>query len=55
MEAGAIAVERGPPGIMGPSTHAYGGTCMADNRATNLVDRNGFVHDVLNLASSAPR
>src|SRR5262249_27028703 len=24
MEAGAIAVERGPNGTMGPSTHAYG-------------------------------
>jgi hypothetical protein len=26
MEAGAIAVDKGPPGTMGPSTHAYGGT-----------------------------
>src|SRR3954463_10495331 len=29
-EAGAIAVEKGPPGTMGPSTHAYGGTRMGD-------------------------
>src|SRR4030081_3356339 len=28
MEAGAIAVEKGPTGTMGPSTHAYGGTRM---------------------------
>src|SRR5206468_6733002 len=26
IEAGAVAVERGPVGTMGPSTHAYGGT-----------------------------
>ena len=32
MEAGAIAVEKGPMGTMGPSTHAYGGTRMGDNR-----------------------
>jgi hypothetical protein len=28
MEAGAIAVEKGPIGTMLPSTHAYGGTRM---------------------------
>ena len=39
MEAGAIAVEKGPTGTMGPSTHAYGGTRMGDNRETNVVDR----------------
>jgi gluconate 2-dehydrogenase alpha chain len=49
MEAGAIAVEKGPIGIMGPSTHAYGGTRMGDNRATNVVDRWGFAHEVPNL------
>jgi gluconate 2-dehydrogenase alpha chain len=49
MEAGAIAVERGPPGTMGPSTHAYGGTRMGDNRETNVVDRFGFAHEVPNL------
>ena len=26
------------------STHAYGGTRMGDNRATNVVDRFGFAH-----------
>jgi gluconate 2-dehydrogenase alpha chain len=49
MEAGAIAVERGPAGTMGPSTHAYGGTRMGDNPATNVVDRWGFSHEVPNL------
>ncbi len=49
MEAGAIAVEKGPTGIMGPSTHAYGGTRMGDNRETNVVDRWGFSHEVPNL------
>jgi gluconate 2-dehydrogenase alpha chain len=49
MEAGAIAVDKGPPGTMGPSTHAYGGTRMGDNRETNVVDRWGFSHEVPNL------
>jgi gluconate 2-dehydrogenase alpha chain len=49
MEAGAIAVERGPNGAMGPSTHAYGGTGMGDNRDTNVVNRWGFSHEVPNL------
>jgi gluconate 2-dehydrogenase alpha chain len=49
MEAGAIAVEKGPPGTMGPSTHAYGGTRMGDNRETNVVDRWGFSHEAPNL------
>ena len=49
MEAGAIAVEKGPVGTMLPSTHAYGGTRMGDNRATNVVDRWGFSHEVPNL------
>ena len=49
MEAGATAVERGPNGTMGPSTHAYGGTRMGDNRETNVVNRWGFSHEVPNL------
>jgi gluconate 2-dehydrogenase alpha chain len=49
MEAGAIAVDKGPVGTMLPSTHAYGGTRMGDNRATNVVDRWGFSHEVPNL------
>jgi gluconate 2-dehydrogenase alpha chain len=49
MEAGAIGVEKGPPGTMGPSTHAYGGTRMGDNRETNVVNRFGFSHEVANL------
>jgi gluconate 2-dehydrogenase alpha chain len=49
MEAGAIAVDKGPPGTMGPSTHAYGGTRMGDNRETNVVNRWGFSHEAPNL------
>jgi gluconate 2-dehydrogenase alpha chain len=49
MEAGAIVVEKGPNGTMGPSTHAYGGTRMGDNRDTNVVNRWGFSHEVPNL------
>jgi gluconate 2-dehydrogenase alpha chain len=49
MEAGAIAVEKAPVTIMGPSTHAYGGTRMGDNQETNVVNRWGFAHEVPNL------
>src|SRR5204862_6858516 len=49
MEAGAITVEKGAMGTMGPSTHAYGGTRMGDNRETNVVNRWGFSHEVPNL------
>jgi gluconate 2-dehydrogenase alpha chain len=49
MEAGAVAVEKLPVGTMGPSTHAYGGTRMGDNRETNVVNRFGFSHEVPNL------
>ncbi len=48
-EAGAIAIERGPAGTMGPSTHAYGGTRMGDNVETNVVNRWAFAHEVPNL------
>ncbi len=48
-EAGAIAIERGSAGTMGPSTHAYGGTRMGDNVETNVVNRWGFAHEVPNL------
>jgi gluconate 2-dehydrogenase alpha chain len=48
-EAGAIAVEKGPNGTMGPSTHAYGGTRMGNNRETNVVNSWGFSHEVPNL------
>jgi gluconate 2-dehydrogenase alpha chain len=47
--AGAVAIERGPIGTMGPATHAYGGTRMGDNPGTNVVDRFGFSHEVPNL------
>ena len=49
MEAGAVAVERGPVGTMGPSTHAYGGTRMGNNPETNVVDSWGFSHEAPNL------
>ncbi|PWT82559.1 MAG: hypothetical protein C5B57_08465 [Blastocatellia bacterium] len=47
--AGAIAIERGPIGTMGPTTHAYGGTRMGDNPESNVVDRWGFSHEAPNL------
>src|SRR5258708_38082168 len=49
MEGGASAVEKGPAGTMGPSTHAYGGTRMGDHRETNVVNRFGFSNEVPNL------
>ena len=48
-EAGAIEIDRAPVELMGPSTHAYGGTRMGDDRDTNVVDRFGFSHEVPNL------
>ena len=47
--AGAIAIERGAIGSMGPTTHAYGGTRMGDHAETNVVDRWGFSHEAPNL------
>ena len=47
--AGATDVVRGALGTMGPSTHAYGGTRMGDDRETNVVNRWGFSHEVPNL------
>jgi gluconate 2-dehydrogenase alpha chain len=47
--AGAISVQAGPLGTMGPTTHAYGGTRMGDNAETNVVNRWGFSHEVPNL------
>jgi len=48
--AGAVDVVRAPVGgVMGVSTHAYGGTRMGDNPDTNVVDRWGFAHEVPNL------
>tara|TARA_Y100000817_G_scaffold225333_2_gene178320 strand:- start:792 stop:2498 length:1707 start_codon:yes stop_codon:yes gene_type:complete len=49
LEAGAIATFRQPIGTMGPSTHAYGGTRMGNNKETNVVDCWGFSHEVPNL------
>jgi gluconate 2-dehydrogenase alpha chain len=49
MEAGAIAIEKGPVGTQLPSTHAYGGTRMGDKAETNVVNRWGFCHEVPNL------
>jgi gluconate 2-dehydrogenase alpha chain len=47
--AGALEVVRNPLGTMGPSTHAYGGTRMGDNRETNVVNRWGMAHESPNL------
>jgi len=47
--AGAIAIDRAPLGTMAPTTHAYGGTRMGDDPATNVVDRWGFSHETPNL------
>jgi gluconate 2-dehydrogenase alpha chain len=49
MAAGAVTTEKAPIGTMGPSTHAYGGTRMGDNRDTNVVNRWGFSHEAPNL------
>lgn len=49
-EAGAVEILRSGLGrSMGPSTHAYGGTRMGNNPRTNVVDSNGFAHEVPNL------
>jgi gluconate 2-dehydrogenase alpha chain len=48
-EAGAVEIQRGAMGTMGPSTHAYGGTRMGDSRETNVVNRWGFSHEAPNL------
>jgi gluconate 2-dehydrogenase alpha chain len=47
--AGAIQTQLGPPGTMGPTTHAYGGTRMGRNPETNVVDEWGMSHEVPNL------
>jgi gluconate 2-dehydrogenase alpha chain len=48
--AGAIQIQRAPVGgTMPATTHAYGGTRMGDNAATNVVDRWGFSHEAPNL------
>ena len=47
--AGAIQIQRGGLGTMGPSTHAYGGTRLGDNPETNVVNRWGMSHECPNL------
>lgn len=37
------------PSAMGPTTHAYGGTRMGNNRETNVVNGWGFSHEAPNL------
>jgi gluconate 2-dehydrogenase alpha chain len=49
MAAGAVAVERSSIGLMGVTTHAYGGTRMGNNPETNVVNRWGFSHEAPNL------
>ncbi len=49
-QAGATRILRtGLGNAMGASTHAYGGTRMGNNEATNVVDQWGFSHEVPNL------
>jgi gluconate 2-dehydrogenase alpha chain len=52
-EAGASSVTIGnsvtPTTQMTPSTHAYGGTRMGDDPATNVVNRWGFCHECPNV------
>jgi gluconate 2-dehydrogenase alpha chain len=54
LEAGAVQVQgngvitAGSP--MGTSTHAYGGTRMGRNAATNVVNEWGLSHEIPNLA-----
>ena len=48
--AGAIEVRKGNVDApMAIGAHAYGGTRMGDNAATNVADRWGFSHEVPNL------
>jgi gluconate 2-dehydrogenase alpha chain len=47
--AGAVEVQLGPLGTMGPTTHAYGGTRMGTNPETNVVNAWGLSHEVPNL------
>ena len=50
LEAGAIKIVKyGLGNIMGATTHAYGGTRMGLNSASNVVDEWGFSHEVPNL------
>ncbi len=49
-QAGAIEVVRSGLGdTMYASTHAFGGTRMGDDSATNVCDRWGFAHEAPNL------
>ena len=49
-EAGAVEIVRAGLGsTMGASTHAFGGTRMGDDPATNVVDQWGFSHECPNL------
>ncbi len=47
--AGASEVIKVPGNGPALSTHAFGGTRMGDNAATNVVDRWGFSHEAPNL------
>ncbi|MBT4257202.1 MAG: GMC family oxidoreductase, partial [Gammaproteobacteria bacterium] len=47
LEAGAVKIiKSGVGNVMGPSTHAYGGTRMGLNSQTNVVNQWGFSHEV---------
>jgi gluconate 2-dehydrogenase alpha chain len=47
--AGATRVWHAPSKVHNVAGHAYGGTRMGDDPATNVVDRWGFAHEVPNL------
>lgn len=44
-----LATEKASIGMMGPTTHAYGGTRMGNNPETNVADRWGFSHEAPRL------
>jgi gluconate 2-dehydrogenase alpha chain len=47
--AGAVTIKQPIASVMGPSTHAYGGTRMGQNPETNVVNGWGFSHEAPNL------
>ena len=49
MEAGAIAVQKGPTGTMEPRPTPMAAPAWATGAETNVVDRFGFSHEVPNL------
>jgi gluconate 2-dehydrogenase alpha chain len=52
--AGATRVWHGPDNVQNVAAHAYGGTRMGHDPATNVVDQWGFSHEVPNLGILGP-